>query len=186
MGYFKNPLKPRQNTVTIENCILNNSSDAKSCCEAGGFIDEKPVWFFWSEKSRVNVFRSEFNYNAMFLLKWMFFAYTLESLMIHYVPAETIASVVGGAGIFPIILSAIVGIPAYLNSYIAPAIVSGLMDQGMSAGSGMAFVVAGAVSSIPAMTAVFALVHRRVFAAYVLLGFSGAVLAGVLYGITVG
>jgi uncharacterized membrane protein YraQ (UPF0718 family) len=186
MGYFKNPLKPRQISVTIENSSLNNSYDAKSCCETGGFIDEKPVWIFWSEKSRVNIFRSEFKYNTLFLLKWMLFAYTLESLMIHYVPAEAIASVVGGSGIFPIILSAIVGIPAYLNSYIAPAIVSGLMDQGMSAGSGMAFVVAGAVSSIPAMTAVFALVHRRVFAAYVLLGFSGAVLAGVLYGFTVG
>ena len=130
----------------------------------------------------MNLFGSEFKYNAMFLLKWMLFAYTLESMMIHYVPAEAIASVVGGEGILPIILSAIVGIPAYLNSYIAPAIVSGLMDQGMSAGSGMAFVVAGAVSSIPAMTAVFALVHRRVFAAYVLLGFSGAVIAGVMYG----
>ncbi len=47
----------------------------------------------------------------------------------------------------------------------------------------MAFVVAGGVSCIPAMTAVFALVRRQIFAAYVALGFTGAVLAGVVYGL---
>ena len=111
----------------------------------------------------------------------MLFAYSLESLMIHYVPAQLIASVVGGEGIVPIVLSALVGVPAYLNSYIAPPIVSGLINQGMSIGSGMAFIVAGAISSIPAMTAVYALVRRQVFAVYVLLGFTGAVLSGFIY-----
>ncbi len=186
LGYFKNPLKPRRNAVSLNSYSAEYRGSIDHCCETNGFTNEKPVYNFWSEESRMNVFKYEFKYNAMFLLKWMLFAYTLESLMIHYVPAETVVSVVGGEGLFPIILSAIVGVPAYLNSYIAPAIVSGLMDQGMSAGSGMAFVVAGAVSSIPAMTAVFALVHRRVFAAYVLLGFCGAVLAGAIYGFIAG
>jgi len=189
-GYFKNPLKPRTGTAGSECCDTvaiaetpGNCSSDNSCCDTAGFPYQKPVWRFWSEGTRVNVFRSEFKYNSLFLLKWMLFAYTLESLMIHYIPAEAIAFVVGGNGILPIILSALVGIPAYLNSYIAPPLVSGLMEQGMSAGSGMAFIVAGAVSSIPAMTAVFALVRRQVFAIYGLLGFSGAVLAGVIYGI---
>ncbi len=195
-GYFKNPLKPRRGvagssnasgseccgTVAIAETPGNCSSD-NSCCDTASLPYEKPVWRFWSERTRVNVFRFEFKYNILFLLKWMLFAYTLESLMIHYIPAEAIAFVVGGNGIFPIIVSALVGIPAYLNSYIAPPLVSGLMEQGMSAGSGMAFIVAGAVSSIPAMTAVFALVRRQVFAIYGLLGFSGAVLAGAIYGI---
>ena len=57
------------------------------------------------------------------------------------------------------------------------------MEQGMSAGSGMAFIVAGAISSIPAMTAVYAVVRKRVFAAYVLLGFTGAVLSGFIYSL---
>ncbi|MEM1318545.1 MAG: permease, partial [Pseudomonadota bacterium] len=54
-------------------------------------------------------------------------------------------------------------------------------DQGMTAGAAMAFMVAGSVSSIPAMTAVFALVKKPVFALYVMLGFLGAVSSGVLY-----
>ena len=48
----------------------------------------------------------------------------------------------------------------------------------MTNGAGMAFMVAGAVSCIPAMTAVYALVRRPVFTAYVGLGFAGAVLSG--------
>ena len=75
--------------------------------------------------------------------------------MIAYVPAEAIASVVGGSGLGPIVLSALVGVPAYLNGYAAPPLVAGLMEQGMSAGAAMAFIVAGAVSCIPAMMAVF-------------------------------
>ena len=180
IGYLKNPLKAREK----DSGCGTGCSDI-SCADSVDISPGKPVWRFWSSKARLNVFRTEFKYNALFLLKWMLFAYTIESLMIHYIPAESIASVVGGKGVFPIIISAFVGVPAYLNSYIAPPIVSGLMGQGMSAGSGMAFIVAGAVSSIPAMTAVFALVRRTVFVAYILLGFSGAILAGLIYQISV-
>jgi len=55
------------------------------------------------------------------------------------------------------------------------------LDMGMSAGAAMAFVVAGAVSSIPAALAVYALVRRSVFALYLILGLTGAVLSGYLY-----
>ena len=75
------------------------------------------------------------------------------------------------------------GAPAYLNGYAAPALVAGLIEQGMTNGAGMAFMVAGAVSCIPAMTAVYALVRRPVFAAYVGLGFAGAVLSGIVFGV---
>ena len=61
--------------------------------------------------------------------------------------------------------------PAYLNSYVAPPLLAGLTEQGMSAGAAMAFMVAGAVSSVPAMAAVWSLVRRGVFAAYLGSGF---------------
>ena len=85
--------------------------------------------------------------------------------------------------IVPDILSALVGVPAYLNSYIAPPIVAGFLNQGMSAGSAMAFIVAGAISSIPAMTVVYALVRTQVFAVYVLLGFTWALVSGFVYNL---
>ena len=57
------------------------------------------------------------------------------------------------------------------------------MEQCIIQGAARAFVNEGAVSCIPAMTAVFALVKRPVFGAYVGLGFLGALLSGLAYGL---
>ena len=63
-------------------------------------------------------------------------------------------------------MGALVGAPAYLNSYAAPALVAGLVEQGMSSGAAMAFLISGAVSCVPAMAAVWSLVKPPVFAVY--------------------
>ncbi|MEM9783837.1 MAG: permease [Pseudomonadota bacterium] len=166
-GVFADPLRPRQ---------------AKGCCGCGPSpFSGTPVWRFWAEEKRRTVFGAEARVNALFLVKWLALAYALEALLVTYVPAETIAGVVGGEGLTPIVVSALVGMPAYLNSYVAPALVAGLMDQGMAAGAAMAFIIAGAVSSIPAMAAVWSLVRPGVFAAYLGLGVTGAIVTGVLY-----
>lgn len=140
-----------------------------------------PVWRFWTDGERMGTFRNELLANALFLVKWLALAYVLEALLIIYVPASLIAGLVGGDGIEPIAIAALVGMPAYLNSYVAPPLLAGLTEQGMSMGAAMAFMVAGAVSSVPAMAAVWSLVRREVFAAYLGLGIAGAILAGVLF-----
>lgn len=153
------------------------------CCGCGPKKDDKPVWRFWQEPERRVRFRSEFVHSGLFLLKWLALAYVLEALLVNYVPANLIAGVVGGEGVLPIVIAALVGMPAYLNSYVAPPLLAGLMEQGMSAGAAMSFMVAGAVSSIPAMAAVWSLVKPRVFATYLGLGISGAIVAGILFQI---
>lgn len=165
-GAFAQPLKVYQRS---------------GCCGSGPDLDGKPVWKFWTEAPRRTQFRAEFASNALFLFKWLALAYTLEALLVHYVPANLIATVVGGEGVLPIATAALVGMPAYLNSYVAPPMLSGLMEQGMGAGAAMAFMIAGAVSSIPAMAAVWSLVKPQVFAAYLALGVSGAILAGIVF-----
>ncbi|WP_170416306.1 permease [Ruegeria atlantica] len=151
------------------------------CCGCGAKQDDKPVWKFWNIPERRQRFRSEFVHNGLFLLKWLALAYVLEALLVSYVPADLIARLVGGEGVVPIVIAALVGMPAYLNSYVAPPLLAGLMDQGMSAGAAMSFMVAGAVSSIPAMAAVWSLVKPRVFATYLALGIIGAIIAGILF-----
>lgn len=166
-GAFANPLKQAQSC---------------SACGCGGpKLDEKPHWKFWQEDSRRAKFRSEFVSNGLFLLKWLALAYVLEAILVNYVPADLIAKAVGGEGILPIAVAALVGMPAYLNSYVAPPLLAGLMEQGMTAGAAMAFMVAGAVSSIPAMAAVWSLVKPQVFATYLGLGVSGAIVSGILF-----
>lgn len=155
------------------------------CCGAGPKLDGTPEWRFWREAGRRETFRGELGSNALFLLKWMALAYALEALLIQYVPASWIAGLVGGSGVAPVAIAALVGMPAYLNSYVAPPLLAGLMEQGMTAGAAMAFMVAGAVSSIPAMAAIWSLVKPRVFAIYLALGVIGAILSGLAFDIFV-
>ena len=149
------------------------------CCGVKAPFSATPVWRFWQHGDRRRTFRDAGLENGLFLLKWLTFAYTIEALMVFYMPADFIASVLGGAGIGTILLGALVGMPAYLNGYAAPALIGDLLDQGMAAGAAMSFMIAGGVSSIPAAIAVWALVKPRIFAAYLGFALSGAVLAGI-------
>lgn len=160
--------------------------ESGGCCSCGPSpFKGEVLWRFWHEPTRLITFRSELISNGLFLIKWLTLAYLLEALLITYVPAEVIGGIVGGEGFFPIVVGALVGAPAYLNGYAAPALVNGLMEQGMSAGAAMAFMIAGAVSCIPAMAAVWSLVKQSVFLAYVVFGIGGAIVLGALFAAVV-
>ncbi|WMS42554.1 permease [Acuticoccus sp. MNP-M23] len=139
------------------------------------------VWSFWHDDARLRQFWREAGRTTLFLGKWLTLAFLLESLMIAYLPADLVSSVVGGAGIVPIAAATVVGVPAYLNGYAALPLVSGLIEQGMAPGAALAFLVAGGVTSIPAAIAVFALVKRTVFALYVALALTGSFAAGLIF-----
>ena len=160
---------------------LREKPQVGGCCGVKKPFEGKPLWQFWSDPARVEAFKASGLENGMFLLKWLALAYVIEALMLTYVPAEAVASVLGGEGIGPIVLGALIGAPAYLNGYAAVPLVDALLAQGMSQGAAMSFVIAGGVSCIPAAVAVWALVKPRVFAAYIGYAMLGAVLAGVLW-----
>ena len=143
--------------------------------------DGKASWKFWRERERLVKFRSESISASMFLARWLSIAFLLESLMLVYVPADLVTSIVGGEGWMPIVTATVVGVPTYLNGYASLPLIGGLLQQGMSAGSAMAFVVAGSITSIPAAIAVWALVKPRGFLLYVLTALAGSFSVGVLF-----
>ena len=103
--------------------------------------------------------------------------------MLEYVPADLIATFLGGDGLQPIALGALIGMPAYLNGYAAVPLVQALLTQGMVPGAAMAFVLAGGVSCIPAAVAVWALVKPRVFVAYLGIALVGSFSAGIVWSL---
>lgn len=158
------------------------ATSVRSCgCGSNDPFRGRAVWAFWKDAERIRSFRDTAIENALFLLKWLALAYLVEAVMVRFVPAEWIASTLGGDGFRPIFLGALVGGPAYLNGYAAVPLVQGLIEQGMSQGAAMAFMMAGSVSCIPAAIAVWALVRPRVFAAYVAFGFTGSLMAGLVW-----
>jgi uncharacterized membrane protein YraQ (UPF0718 family) len=142
----------------------------------------KPVvWRFWAESDRRAKFGKTALSTTLFLAKWLTLAFILESLMLAWIPAETVTAALGGEGLVPILTATLVGVPAYLNGYAALPLVGGLIEQGMAPGAGMAFLVAGGVTSIPAAMAVWALARPQVFALYIGLSLTGAFAAGLLF-----
>ena len=162
--------------------VLRDQASCGSCSARATAKGKKAiVWSFWREAPRRAVFLRNFGLTLRFLAQWLALAFVLESLMLAFVPAELIATQLGGDGIVPILLATLVGVPAYLNGYAALPLVSGLMEHGLEPGAAMAFLVAGGVTSIPAAMAVWALVRPRLFAVYIGLSLTGAFLSGLFY-----
>ena len=168
-GGLRHPLRDSAST----SCATSCSTPAPARAQVN--------WRFWHDPERRRVFAAESSSIAVFLGKWLTLAFFLESLMIAYVSSDWIAGYVGSDNPLAIPVAALVGAPSYLNGYAAIPLVSGLMEMGMTPGAAMAFVTAGAVSSIPAAIAVWALVKKPVFALYLLLGVSGATLTAWIY-----
>lgn len=139
------------------------------------------VWKFWNDNVRVTKFWREGVKTTLFLAKWLTLAFILESLMLAWLPADLVASTLGGTGVAPIGVATLVGVPAYLNGYAALPLVGGLMEQGMLPGAGLAFLVAGGVSSLPAAVAVWALVKKEVFLLYLGIALTGSFTIGLLF-----
>ena len=84
---------------------------------------EPLVWSFWGESSRVENFWKECWETGWLLLKWMSFAFLLESLIVAPIPAEKVTQWLGGDSWRTIV------IPAYLKDYAAIPLVAGLIEK---------------------------------------------------------
>jgi hypothetical protein len=167
-GYFANPLR---------------ASVGNGGCAGGKVRSPKPVvWTFWRARARVTAFSDSAQSNLLFLGKWLALAFVLESLMLAYIPSDIVAEFAGD-GSLAVLGATVVGIPAYLNGYAALPLVQGLIEQGMNPGAGMAFLVAGGVTSIPAAIAVWALARPSVFFAYLSISVIGAMTAGLVWNL---
>ena len=145
------------------------------CGGCGPALDAAPVVArFWRDPARRAVFVREGRGNAWFLGKWLALAFLLESLMIAYIPADLVGSVLSGENWWSIPASVVLGVPAYLNGYAAIPTVHALIEMGMGPAAGLGFMIAGGATSIPAAIAVFALVRMPVFMLYVAWAFAGA------------
>lgn len=168
LGFFKSPMRP---------------SLAPSCGgnPAGKLSNPVTTWRVWRHAERVQVLKQKTSAMVLFLGKWLTLAFLLESLMITFLPAELLGQWLGSDSTWAIPLSAAIGVPAYLNGFAAVPVVAGLIESGMTPGAALSFMLAGAMTSVPAAIAVFSLVKRPLFVWYVLLALFGAITAGWAY-----
>jgi len=168
LGFFRNPVRP----LSVSSCGDNAAEKIKNTVT---------VWRVWRHPERVQILKQKTIAMVLFLGKWLTLAFVLESLMITYVPAELLGQWLGSDSTWAIPLSAVIGVPAYLNGFVAVPVVAGLIENGMTPPAALSFMLAGAMTSIPAAIAVFSLVKRPLFFWYLLLALIGAIASGWAY-----
>lgn len=136
--------------------------------------------FLSSEK--VRQVRKESISMLLWVTRFMLLAFTLEALIKLYVPQDVIVQWVGESKPWAPALAALVGIPLYTGNLMAVPLIGGLLSQGMSESAALGFLIAGPITTIPAMAAVWGVVKRRVFLLYLGIGLIGAIALSYLYG----
>lgn len=103
---------------------------------------------------------------------------TVGYLVIEAIPTDRLTDLLGGESLLAVPLSALIGIPAYLNTEASLPLLAALMDGGMGAGSALAFLVTGAGTSVGAISGLFVIARKRVVGLVVGLLFAGALVMG--------
>lgn len=171
------PVFSKENKVIACSCGSESKTETKTNAIDGR---GKSKIKLYSKSFGNKLTREALNASAM-VIRFMVLAYFLEALIVLYIPAQFIRLIVGGNQFFSITLAAMIGVPVYTSSLPALALVGGLIKQGMSPAAGLAFLISGPTTTIPAMAAVWKLASRRVFFLYVGFTLASAIISGFLY-----
>jgi uncharacterized membrane protein YraQ (UPF0718 family) len=112
----------------------------------------------------------------------MFFGFAFIGYLLNgLIPAEWIQTLFGSGQVYSVPLAATFGLPFYINTESSLPLVRAFVDNGMSPGSALAFLITGAGTSIGAFTGMLTIARWRVIAIVVGTLWAGAILVGVLY-----
>jgi uncharacterized membrane protein YraQ (UPF0718 family) len=180
LGGYGSMLLTRIGLLSTDNG-LRITVERNSCCRSAkqGWA-AKPVWRFWEEAERAQVFLMASATTAWFLIRWLALAFVIESLMTAWLPPDVIARWLG-TGPLAIPIAVLIGVPVYINGLAAVPFIAGLIQLGMNPPAGLAFMLATTATGFAAMTAVWALVRPKVFVLYLVFAVLGALLAGYAY-----
>lgn len=119
----------------------------------------------------------------LLVTRFLVIAYILEAIIKFYLPPEFINLLVGGSPLVSIFKASLVSIPLYTTNLSALGIVAGLMDHGMSQAAALSFLIGGATTTIPAMSAVYGLVKKPIFLLYLGFAVAGSLISGIVFAL---
>lgn len=135
----------------------------------------------WRDPTRRDRFWREIWSVSRLIIIVLIPAFAAEFLLNAWLQPGVVAAYVGGQSIWAIPLAVIVGGPAYIDGYAALPLTRALLEQGMSPGAGMAFLVAGGVVSIWGALAIFPVLRLKPFLLYLGLAVTGSMASGWIF-----
>lgn len=118
---------------------------------------------------------------GLFVGKYLLLAIVLEALLVTLVPVSWITVLAGHHNLGSILAAAVIGLPLPTNQIPIIPILVGLLERGMDRGAAFTLLLAGPVSSLPAIIALWGIFRRRVVFTYLGVSLGVSVLLGWAY-----
>lgn len=115
---------------------------------------------------------------GLFTGKYLLLAIVLEAIIVTILPMHWIVGLVGQKSFTSVTLAALVGIPLPLSQIPAIPILAGLLQKGMDPSAALTLLLAGPVTSLPAIIALSGLFKLRVMIFFILTALGIAVTLG--------
>lgn len=115
---------------------------------------------------------------GLFTGRYLLLAIILEALIVTILPIHWIVGLVGQKSFSSVVVAALVGIPLPLNQIPAIPILAGLLQKGMDHSAAFTLLLAGPVTSLPAIIALSGLFKARVMVFFIATALGIAVLLG--------
>ncbi|WP_299673549.1 permease [uncultured Roseobacter sp.] len=135
----------------------------------------------WRSERRRAVFRRQFMATSRLILICLIPAFAAEYALNATLTPGSLAAYVGKDQWWAIPAAVFVGAPAYIDGYAALPLTRALIDNGMSQGAAMAFLISGGVVSIWGAMAIAPVLKLKPFLLYLALAVSGSLAAGYVF-----
>ncbi|MEM7058289.1 MAG: permease [Pseudomonadota bacterium] len=156
---------------------LTRQLSAARCGEGQTF---KP--WVWQTEARRRSFGKQFWATTRLILVCLIPAFAAEYALNATLTPGALAAYVGEDQWWAVPAAVIIGAPAYIDGYAALPLTRGLIDNGMSMGAAMAFLISGGVVSIWGAMAIAPVLKLKPFLLYLLLAILGSLIAGYVFG----
>ncbi|WP_170379557.1 permease [Ruegeria atlantica] len=161
---------------------LRNNGLARQLSTARRCNDQTFDPWVWRTQARRHSFRKQFWATARLILICLIPAFAAEYALNAALTPGVLAAYVGEDQWWAIPAAVFLGAPAYIDGYAALPLTRGLIDNGMSKGAAMAFLVSGGVVSIWGAMAIAPVLKLKPFLLYLLLAILGSLAAGYAFG----
>jgi len=171
-GYFSGNLVRLKPVVNAEGQL---ASAYDIGCANGLFLKTMTVV---PRASRFRFFLDRLKDVGLFILFWVALALLIEAVIQVFLPIGWVTWLVGRSGPGSVAAAALVALPLPAHQVPVVPILAGLQQKGIAVGADLAFLMAGPVTSIPAIVALSAIFLTRVVVVFILIGLSGSILLG--------
>jgi hypothetical protein len=152
----------------------------KSCCAVAEPSPSEVKDGFPQKARRAALYSLNF-FKRMFL--FILLGSTMGALIYGFVPADLLATYMGGSSLLAVPIAALIGVPLYVSIIPVIPIILSLSAKGVSTGAVIAFMITATSISPPELIMLSGMFKRRYLGLFVVMMIVGAIVTGYMFNL---